>query len=112
MDRIEIEKYRFDHAFLRDMAEQTEKDFAQTGIVIAFNKGIMPDFNTYRQQLSEEIKRWCISDPARLPALLYRIDIPEHIMLPAAFCKDPLLTAEIILKRELIKVIIRKLCSP
>jgi hypothetical protein len=57
------------------------------------------------------LKKWCKEENSRLASLLYQIDIPEHHYPERGPCSDiPALTA-LVVKRELIKVILRKLYS-
>jgi len=108
MNEIQIEKYRHDLAYLRAMAEQTVKDFERFGYKVEFNAELPVQFEIYKLQLSIHLKNWCKNEFDRIPNLLYHIDVPEH-MLPSNYgCKDPEKLADIILQRELIKVIIRK----
>lgn len=102
------EKYRHDLAYLRAMAEQTVKDFDRFGYEIEFNPDLPVSFENFRLQLAPLWAKWCKNDADRLPSLLYHIDLPEH-MIPAGYgCKDAERMAELILQRELIKVILRK----
>ena len=102
------EKYRHDLAFLRDMADQAVKDFERFGYELLFNADLPVSFENYNMQTAPQLKRWCKIEPERLPPLLYHIDLPEHL-LPAGYgCKDPEKLADLILQRELIKVVLRK----
>lgn len=102
------EKYRHDVAYLQWMAEQTIRDFDRFGYQIVFNPDLPVSFENYRLQLTPQLARWCKQDPERIPSLLYHIDLPEH-MIPSGYgCKDTGRMAELILQRELIKVILKK----
>lgn len=108
MNDLQIEKYRHDLAYLRAMAEQTVRDFERFNYVVVFNDALPLSFLNFRIQLAEQLGTWCKMDADRIPGLLYHIDIPDH-KLPARYgCRDVDQLADLILKRELIKVIIRK----
>ncbi|MBL7923277.1 MAG: hypothetical protein JNL88_03675 [Bacteroidia bacterium] len=103
-----LEKYRYDLAYLREMSVQAEKDFGRFGYTLLFKEGLPVSFENYRMQLAEQLNHWCKKEYDRIPSLLYHIDLPEHL-LPAGYgCKDTGRLAELILQRELIKVILRK----
>lgn len=104
----QLEKYRHDLEYLREMALQTIRDFERFSYVLSFNDQLPVSFDRYRHELSEQLARWCKTEPDRIPSLLYHIDLPEHMIPPGYGCKDPMLLAERILQRELIKVILRK----
>jgi hypothetical protein len=108
MESEMLEKYRHDLAYLRAMAEQAVNDFGRLGYDLHFNEQLPVSFVNYQYQLSEQLQRWCKSDFGRIPTLLYHIDLPEHLLPAGHGCKDPLRLAELILQRELIKVILRK----
>lgn len=106
------EKYRHDLAYLRAMADQAVRDFERFGYDIVFNPDLPVSFENFRLQLAVQWANWCKREPDRIPSLLYHIDLPEHL-LPAGYgCKDPERMADLILQRELIKVILRKHYSP
>lgn len=108
MKEEQLEKYRYDLAYLRAMSEQAQKDFDRFGYQLDFDEKLIVSFDNYRTQLAVQLKKWCKNDYDRMPALLYHIDLPEH-MIPSGYgCKDTERLAELILKRELIKVVLRK----
>ncbi|MBK7682208.1 MAG: hypothetical protein KA347_09325 [Bacteroidia bacterium] len=108
MNDLQLEKYRHDLAYLKAMAAQTIKDFDRFNYTLVFNEGLPVQFNNYCIQLAEQLQFWCKFDADRIPGLLYHIDIPEH-MIPARYgCRDTAHMADVILQRELIKVILRK----
>ncbi len=111
MEGTDLEKYRHDLAFLRMMADQTIKDFDRFGYEVKFNENLPVSFNNYLEQLIELFSLWCKTDSNRLSSLLYSIDVPEHLLPPRSGCADPKRAAEVILQRELIKVVMRKLYS-
>jgi hypothetical protein len=108
MREDQLEKYRHDLAYLREMAAQTEKDFGRFGYDFSFHPELPVSFDRYRDELAQALQHWCKADPERIPSLLYHIDLPEHMVPPGYGCKDTSLLSERILQRELIKVILRK----
>jgi hypothetical protein len=111
MDSIQLEKYRHDLAFLRMMADQAVKDFERFGYELSFNEKLPVSFVNYKEQLSLKFADWCKNNSSQLQALLYSIDVPEHLLPKGSLCSDPERMAELILQRELIKVVLRKLYS-
>lgn len=111
MQAIDVEKYRTDHAFLRAMGEQTVRDFERFGYELKFRMPEPPHFEIIRLQLSEQLRVWCKQDMEHIRSLLYHIDVPEHLLKGSGGCADPDQLADVILKRELIKVVLRKLFS-
>lgn len=110
MDETQIEKYRHDLEFIRMAARQTEKDFDRMGYAVELPE-FPTDFKSCYWALAEFLKELCKSGDNRLEGVLYHIDVPEKVLHPVNGCKDPIRTAEVILQRELIKVVIRKLYS-
>lgn len=108
MKEEQLEKYRHDLAYLREMAAQAEKDLGRFGYEFTFHPELPVTFDRYRDELAVALQRWCKTDPERIPSLLYHIDLPEHMVPPGYGCKDTPLLSERILQRELIKVILRK----
>ena len=108
MNELQLEKYRHDLAYLKAMAFQTIKYFERFNYILVFNESLPVQFNTYRIQLAEQLQNWCKFDADRIPGLLYHIDVPEH-MIPVRYgCRDTAQMADVILQRELIKVILKK----
>ena len=99
---FELEHYRNDKKLLAEVVTQLEKDIMLCGGEWKF---AMVDYNV--ELLIAETKRFFESVSARdktlLMNLLYRIDVPQHMLeLPVAEL------TEMILKRELMKVLYRK----
>ncbi len=112
MDDTQLDKYRNDLAFLRAAAAQTIKDCERMG----FKLNIEPDKITgilhLQLQLEPFLKQWCKEAGSRLAALLYQMDIPEHLIPERGACSDIPYLSALIIKRELIKVVMRKLYTP
>ena len=110
MDETGLEKYRTDLEFIRMAARQTEKDFERMGYQIELPE-FPSDFRSCFLHLAEILRAICRSDDNRLEVVLYHIDVPEKKLHPQVACKNIEHTAEIILQRELIKVVLKKLYS-
>lgn len=111
MNEVLLEKYRHDLAFLKAMADQTIKDFDRFNYSLVFKDDLPVQFATYHLQLTQQLQTWCKFDADRIPGLLYHIDLPEHLLPPRYGCRDVERLSELILQRELIKVVLRKLYS-
>ena len=111
MEENQLEKYRHDHAFLRSAAEQTIRDCERFGFEVIFEESSLINFELLKLQLTVYLRDWCKNESSRLSALLYHIDVPEHLLPKGRGCGDIDRLAELILQRELIKVVMRKLYS-
>jgi hypothetical protein len=109
MDETRLEKYRTDYAFLRLMIEQTVKDFGRMGFELRFDEIEPPDFNLYCLQLAPQLSKWCMDDKQKLMAVMYHIDLPDHFLAEGINCKKTDHLSQLILQRELIKVVLKKL---
>ena len=109
MEQTELAKYRNDLEFIRLAARQTETDFNRMGYEIELEE-FPSGFAILCEQLTLIVKGFCKGDN-RLEAVLYHIDVPVKMLHPLHACKNPAYTAEIILQRELIKVVLKKLYS-
>lgn len=110
MDETGLEKFRNDLEFIRLAARQTEADFGRMGFSLQLSE-FPSGFRVLFMELSEHIRLICKNESNRLEALLYHIDVPEKVLHPMNACKNPEFTAEIILQRELIKVVLKKIYS-
>lgn len=111
MEENQLEKYRHDLAFIRASAEQTIRDCERFGFDVVFEESSLINFELLKTQLTVYLKQWCKYEADRLSALLYHIDVPEHLLPKGRGCGDVDRLAELILQRELIKVVMRKLYS-
>jgi hypothetical protein len=105
---MEIEKYRHDLEVIRNTALQVAKDFELYGIEIALPADETHAYESLKAQMIPVIEQWMSQNPERLGQLLYRIDVNEK---EYAAAPDASILAHLILERELIKVITRKLMS-
>ena len=107
----EIEDYRNKSEIIRLTAEQVIKDFALFGMEIHFSGNLITAYDELFEQLNSCMVELLSSDYRRLLSLLYHIDISEKEMnkkfANVAADHSEIMT-ELILERELKKVIIRK----
>lgn len=113
--KSEIDGYRNQEEIIRLTAEQTIKDFALFGLEIQFSGNVITAYEELFEQLNSCIVELLNSDYRRLLSLLYHIDISERELnkkftTPSESASDQL--TEMILDRELKKVIIRKYYKP
>lgn len=111
MDDQQLDKYRNDLEFIRLTAQQFIRDCERMGLDVEIDVQQLTGILHLQMCVEPYIKQWCKEENARLASLLYQIDIPEHLYPERGPCSDiPGLTA-LVVKRELIKVILRKLYS-
>lgn len=108
----DLVKYRHDLEVVRNTAAQVIKDFGWFSIDIKFSGKEETAYEELKTQLIPELLKLYNTDYNRLKSLFYRIDIPEKKVkaLPSAN-KEEMISglADLVLERELIKVITRKL---
>jgi len=110
----ELARYRHDLEVVRDTASQVIKDFGIFSIEITFSGNEQTAYEELKQQLIPELLKLYENNYSKLQSLFYRIDLPEKKFreLPTtdkSMFVDGL--ADLILERELLKVITRKLLS-
>lgn len=100
---------------LNETAEQIIKDFGISGIEIKFSGNADNAYHELFSQIEPHILRLLWEDTRKLQQLLYRIDIPERQASIALKGEEgrtpPQMLTELIIKRELQKVVIRKFYS-
>ena len=112
VDDISLDQYRYDYEIVRSTAEQVIKDFGTHSIEITFSGNPLTAFDELLQQLIPVLDSLAKTNPSKLSALLYRIDLEEAKtrMLPKGKDRIPQM-ALLILQREFKKVLIRKFFS-
>lgn len=108
---LKIEKYRDRAEIIRQVAAQIEKDFAQFGLEVQFSGDVNYAYDELFSQLKEHLIWLLDRDYHKLILLLYQIDLSEKQIITAELeypdvPKSDLL-AELIILRELKKVLIR-----
>ena len=112
VDDISLDQYRYDYEIVRSTAEQVIKDFGTHSIEITFSGNPLTAFDELLQQLIPVLDSLAKTNPSKLSALLYRIDLEEAKTrnLPTGKDRIPQM-ALLILQREFKKVLIRKYFS-
>ena len=108
---VNIYKYRDKVEIIRQVAAQVEKDFYQFGFEISFSGDAASAYFELFEQITEHVAYMLSQDYHRLILLLYQIDLSEKEILMTELeypnvDKHELLT-ELIIQRELKKVLIR-----
>jgi hypothetical protein len=112
LNKSDIEGYRNQEEIIQLTAEQTIKDFALFGLEITFSGNTTSAYEELFDQLNSCLVELLSSDYRRLLSLLYHIDISEKELnkkltsLSDTSALNQL--TEMILNREMKKVIIRK----
>ena len=108
------EKYRQDIAFIKATAEQIKKDLGLRDIDFLFSSNDHMAFEELKSQLIPMINMLRKSGPQQISSMLYRVDISENEFKktiansPSDYSST---LAEMIIRREFKKVIIRKYFS-
>lgn len=110
MSLLKVKQFIEDNVFLNETVEQLEKDFLMIGVNFDIPKPVLcySSLFNFTFNLVDELNK---KDSLKMLNLLYRIDLPEEIVkkemkkTDSPFSK---MLSEMIVKRELYKVIIRK----
>lgn len=112
---MDIAAYKSDEAFIKETALQIIKDFDLYGITIVFSGNTDTAYEELKGQLTDCIQELLTGDIHKFFSLLYRIDVLDWKIKKASNFspkeKRPALFADLIIERELQKVVIRKLFS-
>jgi len=110
-NNLSIEPYRDREEIIRQVAAQIEKDFAQFGLEVQFSGDINYAYEELYSQLKEHLIWLMDRDYHRLILLLYQIDLNEKQVIQAELKYPDVpksdLLAELVILRELRKVLIR-----
>lgn len=106
------EKYLTQTGLLKKTLDQIEKDFSASGIDFTFEKMAAPVFEDICNAIQKRIGLLMSGDSGALNNLLYRIDLSEkkvkQLLHDEGELKFQGKLAEMIVKRELQKVVIRE----
>lgn len=112
---MDITSYRHDLFFIRETAKQIIKDFDFFGIEITFSGNAETAYEELKSQLQTLISGLLKNDPSKILSVLYRIDVMEAKIKKAFLSQYKEnrsgLLSDLIIERELQKVIIRKMYS-
>lgn len=109
------EKYRHDLEVVRGTAEQLKKDFAIFGMTISVSGNEKTAYDELKKQVIPFVENFFQNKKESFLSLLYRIDVNESSIKEAMEIKDSNLRLEsiahLIVEREFMKVLTRKLFS-
>ena len=110
-NNIKVSKYRDKVEILRQVAAQIEKDFYQFGFEVKFSGEPEDAYNELFAQINEHVAYMLSQDYHRLVLLLYQIDLSEKEIIKNELKYPDVdkhqLLSEMIIQRELKKVLIR-----
>lgn len=114
MKQSDIVQYRHDLEVVRMTAEQVKKDFSFHQMEITFSGNEQTAYAELKAQLTPLLTELFEKNRPRLMQLLYRVDVPEKdwkkVLAMNADAQAEKLS-EIILEREFMKALTRKLYS-
>lgn len=114
MKQSDIVQYRHDLEVIRMTAEQVKKDFSFHHMEITFSGNEQTAYAELKAQVTPILSELFIKDRQRLMQLLYRVDVPERDwkkVLTLDTDEQAAKLSEIILEREFMKALTRKLYS-
>ena len=112
MTTFSIAPYRHDLEVIRDTVLQIKKDLSIFDLDIFFGGNEKTAYKEVKEQLIILFKDLLSHDAEKVFTLLYRIDVPEHKVKQAPISVPfENYIAELVLERELLKVVMRKLNS-
>jgi len=108
-----IEKYRHDLEIIRNTASQIIKDFELFGIEITFSGNEHTAYEELKSQIIPVLSALYKNNYSNFNSLLYRVDVNEikvlEILRNSVKEEQPEQLAKLILEREFIKVLFKKL---
>src|SRR5258706_13053841 len=114
MKQSDITHYRHDLEVIRMTAEQVKKDFSFHHMEITFSGNEQTAYDELKTQVTPLLAELFEKDRGRLMQLLYRVDVPERDwkkVLTLNEDEQATKLSEIILEREFMKALTRKLYS-
>ena len=114
MNPEDLVRYRHDLDVVRMTAEQVKKDFSFHHMEITFSGNEQTAYAELKAQLTPLLESLLIKDRPRLMQLLYRVDVPERDwkkVLALNADEQAAKLTEIILEREFMKALTKKLYS-
>ena len=102
-ESIELISYRYDHEIIAEVIRQLQKDILLSGGELEIPEHGFRDIFLLKQILTDFVSHASVSNAQLLFNLFYRVDIPQQIVVDL-----PEEMAELLLKRELLKVLMRR----
>lgn len=107
----DLEKAKNNELIIKETVEQIIKDFGLFSISIEFTGNKVKGYQDLYDQMVEQINSLLARDYEKLLSLLYQIDLSEKYLnkgnLPTQFASEAEYLSELIIQRELIKVLTR-----
>ena len=111
MEDFDITPYKLQEDIIQQTVQQIVKDFSMFGMDIYFSGNMILAYNEVLRQLSGFMEMLIIRDFHKLLSLLYQIDLNDQVIVEAENDNPDIprheLMAELIVHRELQKVIMR-----
>lgn len=112
---IDIEVYRSDLFYIRETAKQIIKDFDVFNIEVTFSGRPETAYDELKHQLTTALSALLKTEISKVLSILYRIDVMEKkikkAFLPEYSERRAELLSDLIIERELQKVVVRKMLS-
>lgn len=105
----QIEEKIEDFEYLNQTVRQLEKDFAMLDLEIQINLNQEEPYAHFRRKMEEILQFLIERDDEKLANLLYRVDLNEETLQRNIATEENFTThlADLIIRRELLKVILR-----
>jgi hypothetical protein len=111
LETFDIELYKTKTEVIRQTVEQVIKDFTMFGMDVEFTGNADKAYNELFHQLTGHVSHLLETDPHRLSALLYQVDLGENKIIESSALHPEWTLSEVItelvIHRELKKVLIR-----
>jgi hypothetical protein len=107
LPRYDLEKYQDHTETVHLTAKQIAKDFAMFGFDVSFSGNTALAYTELMHQVTRHIDEMMHSDPQRLFALMYQIDISQSAVKQCLdLAENPSAAlADLIIRREMMKVL-------
>ena len=102
-ENIELIPYRFDQEIIADVIRQLKKDILLSGGELEIPEQGFSDIILLKQLITDFVSHVSVSNTQLLFNLFYRVDIPQNVIVD-----QPDAMAELLIKRELLKVLTRR----
>ena len=102
-ESIELIPYRYDQEIIVEVIEQLQKDILLSGGALEIPEQAYHDIILLKQVITDFVNQVSVTNAQLLFNLFYRVDIPQKIVVDV-----PEEMAELLLKRELLKVLTRR----
>jgi len=110
----DVERFRTDLHVLKETAQQVQKDFESCGLEIQWISQESLTYDFLLSRVKEQVEALITRRSGSFQNLLYRIDIPERNFIQLQETSNDFLhdLSRLILEREFMKVVSRKIYDP